>query len=34
VHYQRFGELLRTLTEKLDQRNYYAYNPSFDKINN
>lgn len=34
VHYQRFGELLRTLTEKLDQRNYYAYNPSFDKISN
>ncbi|MBQ2701165.1 MAG: manganese catalase family protein [Clostridia bacterium] len=31
VHYQRFGELLRRLTERLEQKNYYAFNPSFDK---
>lgn len=30
VHYQRFGEGLRRATERLDERNYYAYNPSFD----
>ena len=29
VHYQRFGDALRTVTEGLDSRNYYAYNPSF-----
>lgn len=31
VHYQRFGENLRILTDKLDSRNYYQFNPSFDK---
>ena len=31
VHYQRFGENLRILTDKLDSRNFYAFNPSFDK---
>ena len=31
VHYQRFGEGLRLAQEKLDSKNYYAYNPSFDK---
>ena len=31
VHYQRCGELLRRLTERLEQKNHYAYNPSFDK---
>lgn len=31
VHYQRFGEGLRILTDKLDSRNFYAFNPSFDK---
>jgi len=30
VHYQRFGEALGIVTEKLDRRNYYAYNPAFD----
>lgn len=30
VHYQRFGEMLRIVQEKLDSKNYYAYNPSFD----
>lgn len=31
VHYQRFGEGLRLAQEKLDQKNYYAVNPAFDK---
>ncbi len=31
VHYQRFGENLRILTDKLDEKNFYAFNPSFDK---
>ena len=31
VHYQRFGESLRIIQEKLDSRNFYAFNPEFDK---
>ena len=31
VHYQRFGEGLRALRDKLDARNFYAFNPAFDK---
>lgn len=31
VHFQRFGEGLRIVTDKLDSKNYYAFNPSFDK---
>ena len=31
VHYQRFGENLRILTDKLDSKNFYAFNPEFDK---
>lgn len=31
VHYQRFGEGLRIATEKLNSKNFYAINPSFDK---
>lgn len=31
VHYQRFGEGLRLCTDKLDSKNFYAFNPSFDK---
>lgn len=31
VHYQRFGENLRLLTDKLDEKNFYAFNPAFDK---
>ncbi len=35
VHYQRFGEGLRIATDKLDSKNFYAFNPSFDrKCNN
>lgn len=31
VHYQRFGEALRLATERLDCKNFYAFNPDFDK---
>jgi spore coat protein JC len=31
VHYQRFGEGLRIVQDKLDSRNFYAFNPAFDK---
>lgn len=31
VHFQRFGEALRLATEKMDKKNIYAINPSFDK---
>jgi spore coat protein JC len=31
VHFQRFGEALRITQDKLDSRNFYACNPSFDK---
>lgn len=30
VHFQRFGEGLRIVTDKLDDRNFYAFNPSYD----
>lgn len=30
VHFQRFGEGLRTVQEHLDSNNYYAFNPAFD----
>ncbi len=31
VHYQRFGEGLRVITDNLDSKNFYAFNPSYDK---
>ena len=31
VHYQRFGEGLRIATDKMDCKNFYAFNPAFDK---
>ena len=31
VHYQRFGEALRSVQERLDSKNFYAINPAFDK---
>ena len=31
VHYQRFGEGLRIATDKLNSKNFYVCNPSFDK---
>ena len=30
VHYQRFGESLRIVTDRLDSKNFYAFNPEFD----
>ena len=30
VHFQRFGEALRSVQEELDSRNFYAFNPSVD----
>ena len=31
VHFQRFGESLRIAQDNLDSKNFYAFNPSFDK---
>ena len=31
VHFQRFGEALRIVQDRLDARNFYAFNPAFDK---
>lgn len=31
VHYQRFGEALRVAQDNLDAKNFYAFNPEFDK---
>ena len=31
VHYQRFGEGLRLVQDRLNDRNFYAFNPAFDK---
>jgi spore coat protein JC len=33
VHYQRFGEGLRIITDHLDSKNFYAFNPEFDRNN-
>ena len=30
VHFQRFGEALGMITDKLDSRSFYAYNPAYD----
>jgi spore coat protein JC len=30
VHFQRFGEGLRLVQDRLDSRNFYAFNPAFD----
>ena len=30
VHFQRFGEVLRSVQDRLDSRNFYALNPAFD----
>ena len=29
VHYQRFADILRRTQDSLDQKNYYAFNPSY-----
>ncbi len=31
VHFQRFGEALRIVQDKLDAKNFYAFNPAFDE---
>lgn len=31
VHFQRFGEGLRIVQDNLNAKNFYAFNPSFDK---
>lgn len=31
VHFQRFGEGLRIVQDKLDSKNFYAFNPAFDR---
>ena len=31
VHFQRFGEALENLKDSLDSKNYYYFNPEFDK---
>lgn len=31
VHFQRFGESLRKVQDHLDSKNFYAFNPAFDK---
>ncbi len=31
VHYQRFGEGLQIVNDHLDSKNFYAFNPEFDK---
>lgn len=30
VHFQRFGEAIRIAQDKVNARNFYAFNPSFD----
>ena len=30
THYQRFGEALRLTTDRLNEKNFYAFNPNFD----
>lgn len=31
VHFQRFGEAIEKLRERMDQKNVYSLNPSFDR---
>ena len=31
IHFQRFGEALRDVQDHLNSRNFYAFNPAFDK---
>lgn len=30
VHFQRFGEALRIVQDRLHEKNFYAFNPGFD----
>ena len=31
VHFQRFGEALSMIQDSLNSKNFYAFNPEFDK---
>ena len=31
VHYQRFGDALRRATDQMNEKNFYAVNPAYDK---
>ena len=31
VHFQRFGESLRIVQDNLNSKNFYAFNPEFDR---
>lgn len=31
VHFQRFGEALRIIQDRLDSKNFYSCNPAIDK---
>lgn len=31
VHFQRFGEALRLIQDRLDSKNFYAFNPDVDR---
>ena len=31
IHFQRFGEGLRIVQDRLDSKNFYAFNPGFDR---
>ena len=33
VHFQRFGDAMRVVQDKLDGKNFYAFNPAFDRQN-
>lgn len=33
VHYQRFADALRITQDNLNSKNFYAYNPAFDRKN-
>ncbi len=32
VHYQRFADALRIAQDNMDAKNFYGYNPAFDKV--
>lgn len=32
IHYQRFGEGLRLVTDKLNEKNFYAFTPGLDRV--
>lgn len=34
VHFQRFGEAMRLTQDRLDSKNFYAFNPAFDMCKN